>query len=127
MWLQGGSGVGKTSMAWIIARMVAKDDFDIIEYDGAAVNKGAAHDISQSIGLCPMFGGWKVYIINEAHNLTAQAVQVFLTLLERLPEKRLIIFTPSGHVGTHKYPEIVQKMPPQPTPAKRLRLNFRYA
>ena len=34
----------------------------------------------------------------SSHNLTPQAVQVFLTLLERLPEKRLIIFTTTENI-----------------------------
>ena len=49
--------------------------------------------MERNIGLCPMFGGWKAYIINEAHAMSKQAVQAWLTLLERFPAKRLIIFT----------------------------------
>jgi len=92
-WIEGPSGTGKTSLAWIIARQLATDDFCIIEIDGEDINKGQMAEIERCIGLCPMFGAWKVYIINEAHNMTRQAVQAWLTLLERLPEHRLVIFT----------------------------------
>lgn len=92
-WIQGPSGTGKTTLAWIIARQMAGNDFNVIEYDGHQINKGAMADIERDICFSPMFDGWKVYIVNEAHNMTASAVQSWLTLLERLPARRLIIFT----------------------------------
>ena len=98
LWLQGGSGQGKTSFAWIIARQLAGGDFDIIEYNGRDINKGAMDDIEQGMRYAPMLGGWKVYIINEAHNMTANAVQAWLTLLENLPARRLVIFTTTEDV-----------------------------
>ena len=92
LWIQGPSGTGKTTLAWIIARQVAHD-FDIIELDGDKCSVQAVREIEHNIGLCPMFGRWKVWIVNEAHAMSRQAVQAWLTLLERLPAKRLIIFT----------------------------------
>ena len=92
LWLQGPSGTGKTSLAWIIAKQVA-NDFDITELDGDKCSVQAVREIEKNICLCSMFGGWKVWIINEAHAMSRQAVQAWLTLLERLPAKRLIIFT----------------------------------
>ena len=91
-WVQGPSGTGKTSLAWIIAQQVA-NDFDITELDGDKCSVQAVREIERNIGLCPMFGGWKAYIVNEAHAMSRQAVQAWLTLLERLPAKRLIVFT----------------------------------
>lgn len=61
--------------------------------DGDKCSVQAVREIERNIGLCPMFGGWKAYIINEAHAMSRQAVQAWLTLLERLPAKRLIVFT----------------------------------
>jgi len=92
-WFSGLSGVGKSSAAWICARQLVNDDFDIIEYNGEDINKGAVQDIRSNIWLCPIFGDWKCYIINEAHNMSKHAVQCWLTILEELPPKRLIIFT----------------------------------
>ena len=92
LWLQGPSGTGKTSLAWIIAKQVA-NDFDIAELDGDKCSVQAVREIDSNISLCSMFGGWKVWIVNEAHAMSRQAVQAWLTLLERLPAKRLIIFT----------------------------------
>ena len=92
IWLQGPSGTGKTSLAWIIASQVA-NDFDVNELDGDKCSIQAVRGIEANMGLCSMFGGWRVWIVNEAHAMSHKAVQGWLTLLERLPEKRLIIFT----------------------------------
>ena len=108
-WFQGPTGTGKTSLAWLVARQLAGDDIDIIEHNGQDINKGAMQDIERNINYCPMFGGYKVYVINEAHNMTAAAVQSWLTVLEDLPPKRLIIFTThmnleTGLFGEHSEP-----------------------
>ncbi len=92
LWLQGPSGTGKTSLAWIVAQQVA-NDFDITELDGDKCNVQAVREIEKNIGICSMFGGWKVWIVNESHGMSRQSVQAWLSLLERLPAKRLIIFT----------------------------------
>lgn len=92
LFLQGQSGVGKTTLAWIIARQVS-DDFNIIELDGDKCSVQAVRDLEINFGLSSMFGAWKVVIVNEAHAMTAKAVQAWLTLLERLPANRLVIFT----------------------------------
>jgi len=91
-WIQGPSGTGKTSLAWIIANQVAHD-FDITELDGDKCNVEAVRDLERNFSISSMFGGWKVVIINEAHAMSTKAIQAWLTLLERLPKKRLVIFT----------------------------------
>jgi len=90
--LSGPSGTGKTSLAWIIANELGALDFDIQEFNGEDINKGSMDDIRANIWLMPA-GPWKVYIVNEAHNMTPRAIQCWLTLLEQLPSRRLIIFT----------------------------------
>ena len=90
--IQGPSGTGKTTLAWIVARQVA-NDFDITELDGDKCNAEAVRELERSLALSSMFGGWKVVIVNEAHAMSNKAVQAWLTLLERLPRHTLIIFT----------------------------------
>lgn len=92
LWIQGPSGTGKTTLAWIIANQLA-NDFDITELDGDKCSVQAVRELEISFGLSSMFGGWKAVIINEAHCIRNRAVQALLTLLERLPANRLIIFT----------------------------------
>jgi len=92
LWLQGPSGTGKTSLAWIVAKTKA-NEFDIEELDGDKCNVQAVRDLERSLNLSSMFGLWKVVIVNESHAMSRQAVQAWLTLLERLPRHRIIIFT----------------------------------
>ncbi len=87
------SGSGKTSLAIILANMLVETDQAITEIDGDSCNIGMINTIRDSLWLCPGKGKWKVFIINEAHAMSRQAVQGFLTLLENMPRYRLFIFT----------------------------------
>lgn len=91
IWLEGGSGCGKTSLAWIIARQIA-DEFDIEELDGERCDISAVRELERSFAFASA-SGWRVAIINESHGITSKAVQGFLTMLERLRKNRLVLFT----------------------------------
>ncbi len=69
------------------------NDFDIIELDGDKCSVQAVRDIEKNILHGSLYGSWRVWIINEAHAMTRQAVQAWLTLLEKIPAQRLFIFT----------------------------------
>ena len=89
--LQGSSGVGKTTLAWIVARHVATDLF-IDELDGDKCNVQAVRELERTLMLMAP-NSWRVVIVNECHAMSRQAVQAWLTLLERLPKHTLVIFT----------------------------------
>ncbi len=91
IWLQGPSGTGKTTLAWILARRVAGNMF-IDELDGDKCNIQAVRELECTLNLIAP-NSWRVVIINEAHAMTRPAVQAWLTLLERLPKNTLIIYT----------------------------------
>jgi len=91
--LTGPSGLGKTSLAWIIAKDLGAHDMDVIELDGDKCSVEAVRQLEYTLNLTSLWGKWKVVIVNEAHAMTARAVQAWLTLLERLPRHRLVIFT----------------------------------
>ena len=93
-WLEGPTGTGKTSLAQAMARSVGCDEFCIEEIDGDQCSVDRVRAISETIRLAGLMGnGWKAYIVNEAHAMTPKAVQAWLTLLERLPGRRMVIFT----------------------------------
>jgi DNA polymerase III delta prime subunit len=104
VWLSGGSGMGKTTAARIIAAdLGATDMYSLIEYNGKFVRANIVQEIERMIWFCPPSGGWKVIIIDEAHLMTDGAVEAMLNLLEKLPARRLFIFTSTS--------DLLQKAP----------------
>lgn len=93
IWCDGPSGSGKTSLAHLVAKTVGAADIDVEEIDGDSCSVDRVRDLSRSINVRPMFGAAKVIIVNEAHAMTSRAVQAWLTLLERLPQHAVIVFT----------------------------------
>ena len=105
--LAGARGIGKTSIARIIAKAVncpkAKDGdpcdecescvairegrfLDLIEID-AASNRGIdeMRDLREKVRFAPSMGQYKVYVIDEAHQLTPEAFNALLKTLEEPP------------------------------------------
>src|SRR5438045_961136 len=105
--LAGARGIGKTSIARIIAKAVncpkAKDGdpcdtcescvairegrfLDLIEID-AASNRGIdeMRDLREKVRFAPSMGQYKVYVIDEAHQLTTEAFNALLKTLEEPP------------------------------------------
>lgn len=88
------SGVGKTTLAKLIAGELA-DDFFTTEYQGAKVNKSTVEDMDRSARLTTWSADkpFRVFIVNEAHAITQGAVDLFLDFLEGLPRHCVVIFT----------------------------------
>ena len=101
VWIDGPSGVGKTTLAKIAAiHLNANDCFDVVELDGPDCDGRAVTALEDTLRLKAWGGGYRVVIVNEAHNMTAKGVQLWLTLLERLPSKCAIFFTTTeGRLG----------------------------
>lgn len=95
----GPKGVGKTSIARILAHEINKLPYsdesthlDIIEID-AASNNGVEdiRDLREKVRLAPVSAEKKVYIIDEVHMLSKPAFNALLKTLEEPPEHVVFI------------------------------------
>lgn len=92
-WIDGPTGIGKTTIARIIASEVA-DDFNAREIAPDDLTANALREIEDRFGLYAL--GDKngfAYIVNEAHGLRQAAVQRLKLTLEAIPKNVVFIFT----------------------------------
>lgn len=120
----GPKGTGKTTSARIVAKLfncekiskregpcgkceqctsIAKgNSLDVLEID-AASNRGIdeIRSLREQIGLAPVSGDFKIYIIDEVHMLTMEAFNALLKTLEEPPEHVIFILATTD---LHKVP-----------------------
>lgn len=93
-WFSGQTGVGKTTLAKILARSIA-DDWFITEYVGRKLTPRGLDAIERDAQLYSLGKGGRAFIINESHGLSAPVIEQLLDFLERLPQHTCVIFTTS--------------------------------
>ncbi|TDN79826.1 DNA polymerase-3 subunit gamma/tau [Salegentibacter sp. 24] len=97
----GPRGVGKTTCARILAKMINQDGtqspdedfaFNIFELDAASNNSvDDIRNLIDQVRIPPQVGKYKVYIIDEVHMLSQSAFNAFLKTLEEPPKHAIFI------------------------------------
>lgn len=83
----GPSGCGKTTLARITRRKLGCGDADFVELNCASTRGiDAVRAIQERMNLSPINGKCRVYLVDECHQLTADAQGAFLKILEEPPE-----------------------------------------
>jgi DNA polymerase-3 subunit gamma/tau len=100
----GPRGVGKTTMARVLARTINEIDtsidgeslnqtLNIVEMDAASNNKvDDVHHLRESVRIPPQNGKYKIFIVDEVHMLSKAAFNALLKTLEEPPEHAIFIF-----------------------------------
>lgn len=97
----GPRGVGKTTCARILAKMINSDvteqkdedfAFNVFELDAASNNSvDDIRNLTDQVRIPPQVGNYKVYIIDEVHMLSQAAFNAFLKTLEEPPKHCIFI------------------------------------
>lgn len=98
----GPRGVGKTSCARILSKMINQEigktqededyAFNIFELDAASNNSvDDIRNLTDQVRIPPQIGKYKVYIIDEVHMLSQAAFNAFLKTLEEPPKHCIFI------------------------------------
>ena len=122
----GTRGVGKTTLARIFAKalncrsgpaaepcnacdqcraITAGSAVDVVEIDGAS-NRGIddVRRLKEVVGYAPMEGGYRIFIIDEAHMLSREAFNALLKTLEEPPARVTFIMATTE---PHKFPATI--------------------
>lgn len=108
----GPRGVGKTSIARILAHLINGFDYvqeenhiDIIEIDAASNRRiDEIRDLREKAHVAPVHAKFKVYIIDEVHMLTKEAFNALLKTLEEPPAHVVFILATTE---AHKLPATI--------------------
>ena len=101
----GPRGTGKTTIARLLAKSLGASDLDLIEID-AASNRGIdeIRELRDGIKFAPTAGKYKVFIIDEVHQLTKEAFNALLKTLEEPPAHAIFVLATTE---IHKVPETI--------------------
>ncbi len=101
----GSRGIGKTSIARILARELKISDNDLFEIDGAS-NTGVddVRELREAVWSLPFDSAMKAYLIDEVHMLSKSAFNALLKTLEEPPAHVIFMLATTE---MHKIPDTI--------------------
>lgn len=93
--LEGPTGVGKTTAALCLAAELGAVEFGGLERINSGMQDAEAVEAALAgLRYTPMLGsGWKVVVVDEADYMSQKAQQLWLSALEDLPPRSVVVFT----------------------------------
>lgn len=110
LWITGGTGTGKTTIANLTARLIA-DDCCIEEIDASDLTPTKIKDLERSSHIYGFGKRGRAFIVNESHGLRSDSIRQLLTVLERVPSHVVWIFTTTNDAQESLFDDHVDSHP----------------
>ena len=91
--LYGPPGVGKTSVAELVAIALTGEKLSIESYNGKEVTVDAVREWMTTLAYGSLFSHWSVKIVNELDRCSKDAQDILLSYLDKLPPGKALIGT----------------------------------